>query len=142
MHGFFIIINHSWRSLSQNLKISINKYLSWLVTFLSVNFSFVVFRAKNLDIAEHIYKGMLGLVQNNPFFSFQKIIPLIIICLLLVIIFQIKILNDIKIKDIRIKKKLNFYIYTVIGLSFLCLLKLKTHKHLYIFNFSMNFKKF
>ena len=72
MHGFFIIINHSWRSLSQNLKISINKYLSWLVTFLSVNFSFVVFRAKNLDIAEHIYKGMLGLVQNNPFFFFSK----------------------------------------------------------------------
>ena len=31
-----------------------------------------------------------------------------------------------KIKDISIKKKLNFYIYTVIGLSFLCLLKLKT----------------
>ncbi len=129
MHGFFIIINHSWRSLSQNLKISINKYLSWLVTFLSVNFSFVVFRAKNLDIAEHIYKGMLGLVQNNPFFSFQKIIPLIIICLLLVIIFPntIKFWEMIsKIKDIRIKKKLNFYIYTVIGLSFLCLLKLKT----------------
>ena len=70
MHGFFIVFNHLYRRLfskgmqaskSSKNKSLINKYLSWLITFLAVNAAFVVFRAHSINDAIEIFKGMLGL---------------------------------------------------------------------------------
>ena len=69
MHGLFLVLNHIWRKIKIWKKIS-NKnnsfytpynILSWILTFISVNISFAIFRADNLDIALVIYKGLLGI---------------------------------------------------------------------------------
>ena len=67
MHGLFLIINHLWRQLLPNTKkLSLIKTsLNWLITFLCVNASFVMFRSENISIAGEIYKGMLGLNGLN-----------------------------------------------------------------------------
>ena len=63
MHGLFLIINHLWRRLrpSQKKLNPIKTSLNWLITFLSVNASFVMIRSENISIAGEIYKGMLGI---------------------------------------------------------------------------------
>ena len=67
MHGLFLIINHLWRRLkpSQKKLNPIKTSLNWLITFLSVNASFVMFRSENISIAGEIYKGMLGINGLN-----------------------------------------------------------------------------
>ena len=41
--------------------LTFKKSLSWMLTFLAVNFAFVVFRSDSLSDALNIYQGMLGL---------------------------------------------------------------------------------
>lgn len=70
MHGLYIVINHLWRKVfplpsqknkkNQSYK-SIKLVAAWLLTFLAVNISFVMFRADSISSAILIYKGMLGL---------------------------------------------------------------------------------
>ena len=66
MHGVLMVINHLWRKRTFWIK---NKKsapsvllttLSWSITFLSVNATFVMFRAHGVTNAIQIYKGMLG----------------------------------------------------------------------------------
>ncbi len=64
MHGMFLCINH----MSRYIKIVINKNVSWLITFLSVSISWVVFRAENVGNAWEIISSMFGL-RN---FSFES----------------------------------------------------------------------
>ena len=64
MHGIFLCINH----MSRYIKIVINKNVSWLITFLSVSISWVVFRAENIGNAWEIISSMFGL-RN---FSFES----------------------------------------------------------------------
>ena len=57
MHGLLIIINHIWRN--SNL-FHLKPIFSWVITFISVNFSFVIFRSENIPIAKKIITTMLG----------------------------------------------------------------------------------
>jgi len=55
LHGLALVINHIWR---KKLKIKMNKFLAWVITFNFINFSLVFFRANNLDDAIKLLKGM------------------------------------------------------------------------------------
>ena len=67
LHGFYLIINHLWRSLgvavpdgSRYLSM-IGTGLSRLLTLLCIIVAWVYFRAENLDVAHEILTGMAGL---------------------------------------------------------------------------------
>lgn len=70
MHGLYIVINHLWRKMypianKKAMKKSayrvVKKISGWLLTFLAVNFSFVMFRSASISAAFVIYKSMLGI---------------------------------------------------------------------------------
>ena len=54
LHGLMLIINNLWRKL----KITLPKFLSWLITFMSVVICWVIFRAENLSGALKIIRTM------------------------------------------------------------------------------------
>jgi alginate O-acetyltransferase complex protein AlgI len=57
LHGSYLCINHRWRKLN----ISMPKFLGWMLTFLSVVVSWVLFRAITFGDAAAILKAMLGM---------------------------------------------------------------------------------
>lgn len=57
MHGLALVINHTWR----RRRLRIPRSLAVLITFLFVNASMVVFRAKSLADAWRVLRGMAGL---------------------------------------------------------------------------------
>lgn len=57
MHAAALVANHVWKS---KLKLKMNRAVAWLVTFNFVNASFVFFRAKDIERALQVLKGMLG----------------------------------------------------------------------------------
>lgn len=57
MHGAGLVVNHVWK----RKKLRMPKSLAWLLTFLFVNLSFVIFRSSSIEKALDMLKGMLGL---------------------------------------------------------------------------------
>lgn len=57
LHGVSIVIHRIYKDLGYKM----NKFLSWLLTFLFVNFAWVFFRAKKFSDAINVVKGMFGL---------------------------------------------------------------------------------
>jgi len=55
-HGGALVLNHLWK----RRKLHMPRALGWLLTFQFVNFSFVLFRARNLGDALRVLKGMVG----------------------------------------------------------------------------------
>ena len=69
IHGLAIIANHCWRKS----KFKMPNLLGWFITFNFVNFSMVIFRAKEWSDAVKVFKGMLGfngVVLPEMFLSF------------------------------------------------------------------------
>ena len=61
-HGALLVINHGWRALRGVPKSGTWRTgVSWAITFLSVCFTWVLFRADSFASALTIYRGMLGL---------------------------------------------------------------------------------
>ncbi|MDC0054357.1 hypothetical protein OAJ09_00345 [Candidatus Pelagibacter sp.] len=56
-HGFGLIINHLWRATN----IKINNILSWLILFLFINISFLIFYSPDFDTFKNILTGLIGL---------------------------------------------------------------------------------
>lgn len=67
VHGFYLTLNHAWRSLARKLWHDRSRYerfmgpIGWVVTFASVAASMVIFRATSLKSAGDLLQGMLGL---------------------------------------------------------------------------------
>jgi len=57
LHGAYLCINHWWRKQRHPLP----KLLAWMITFVAVVFSWVLFRAQTLPDAIEIGKAMVGL---------------------------------------------------------------------------------
>jgi hypothetical protein len=57
LHGAALVVNHLWR----RKKLKIPWFFAWLTTFLFINFSFVIFRARTLPDAVKVLKAMIGL---------------------------------------------------------------------------------
>jgi alginate O-acetyltransferase complex protein AlgI len=56
LHALAIIIHRIWVSIG----ITLNKYLSWFLTFNFINLSWIFFRAENWNDAIKVLKGMMG----------------------------------------------------------------------------------
>ncbi len=67
MHGIFLVINHAWHGLRRLLGSEPGslgfpgRSVAWLVTFLSVVVSWVMFRAESFESATNILQGMAGM---------------------------------------------------------------------------------
>ena len=75
MHGIAIIIQHIW----EKFQIKIPTLLAWFMTFMFINFSWIFFRAHNLDDAFKVLKGMLGfngILLPNAIFTQLKFLGL------------------------------------------------------------------
>ncbi len=56
LHGLALVINHNWKKKKKKLP----HWVAWLLTFNFINISFVIFRAKHIEDAWKVLKGMLG----------------------------------------------------------------------------------
>jgi alginate O-acetyltransferase complex protein AlgI len=57
LHGVYLSINHWWRKLG----IALPKFLSWIITFIAVVFSWVLFRSQNFSDAMQLLQAMVGM---------------------------------------------------------------------------------
>ena len=64
LHGIYLIINHAWLTLSKNLgfqsDLQLWKLAARSITFFAVCFSWVFFRATDLNTAHQIFSGLTG----------------------------------------------------------------------------------
>jgi D-alanyl-lipoteichoic acid acyltransferase DltB (MBOAT superfamily) len=66
LHGLYLVINNSWRSVRRSLGYDTDRSTWWgrrlsqAVTFTSVVFAWVLFRAESFKGAQTIFNGMLG----------------------------------------------------------------------------------
>ena len=67
LHGFFMVINHGWRTLRKKIGHNLEQSTFWgrcsarLITFLAVVVAWVFFRAESFESAINILTGMIGL---------------------------------------------------------------------------------
>jgi D-alanyl-lipoteichoic acid acyltransferase DltB (MBOAT superfamily) len=57
LHGLGLVINHNWKKRKKKLP----QILAWFLTFNFINVSMIFFRAKNIENAIKILRGMCGL---------------------------------------------------------------------------------
>jgi alginate O-acetyltransferase complex protein AlgI len=57
LHGLASIVNRLWSRAGLRM----NKVLAWFITFQFVNAAWVFFRAPSFEVAQNVFKGMLGL---------------------------------------------------------------------------------
>ena len=64
LHGIYLIINHAWLSLTKKVEFQLDsqtcKITARSITFIAVCFSWVFFRAADLNTAHQIFNGLLG----------------------------------------------------------------------------------
>ena len=66
LHGVYLMVNHAWRALKQQLGLDLlpptrwGRTLSCLLTFIAVVAGWVIFRAPNMETAFAILRGMAG----------------------------------------------------------------------------------
>lgn len=74
LHGLALVVHRFWKQLGFVMP----TLIAWLVTFNFINFSWVFFRAKEMDDAVKVIKGMLGLEgvvlpgSTSAYFSFLE----------------------------------------------------------------------
>ena len=62
LHGFYLIINHGWRVIFKGEnKTKIGTFSAWVITFIALVVSWVLFRAQSIEGASTIFKSMFGL---------------------------------------------------------------------------------
>jgi alginate O-acetyltransferase complex protein AlgI len=57
LHGLAIVVHRWWKTFG----ITLPQFLAWFLTFNFVNFAWIFFRAKDVNDAIYVIKGMLGL---------------------------------------------------------------------------------
>lgn len=102
-HGFGIAINYFWKKYFNKLPI----FLSWLLTFNFVNFTFVIFRSQNLEQLVSIFKKLFNLNNYSLDFLYHSSQKDFMFLIFLILIFFItfKFENSEKIVQ---KKKINY----------------------------------
>jgi D-alanyl-lipoteichoic acid acyltransferase DltB (MBOAT superfamily) len=76
LHGFYLSINHLWRKLRGEASGSIEKGLSWVITFFSVVIAWVFFRARTLAGAWQMLGSLFGLEGGSSGYSPPEILRL------------------------------------------------------------------
>jgi alginate O-acetyltransferase complex protein AlgI len=88
LHGVGIVINHIFKKIKI---IKLHNVLSWLITILYVNFTFIFFRCENLDSAYTIIKTMFGFNGfdlNTNFFENYYLISIYLLSILIIFFFK------------------------------------------------------
>jgi alginate O-acetyltransferase complex protein AlgI len=67
LHGLYLCLSHGWAKLSERVGFKTPRVIGWLVTFVSVAFAWVFFRATTLERALDIVRGMIGLNGTEDF---------------------------------------------------------------------------
>ena len=157
LHGIALVIHRVWNHLGLRM----NRKIAWILTFLFVNFAWVLFRADSFANALIVYKGMFGLtgisstriiysfhynvaIKNMlslPFFNPHGL-EIGFYSLLFVLLIVVKYLpNSIQIMDNVIKNNDNFTLYkasifaaVLFGISLIMKTSLGESEFLY-FNF-------
>ncbi|WP_024954321.1 MBOAT family O-acyltransferase [Sulfurospirillum arcachonense] len=78
LHGIALVIHRLWK----NFGFTMNKYLSWFITFNFVNIAWVFFRANGLSDAIKVLNGMVGkngIDMINPIWILAIILGFIIV---------------------------------------------------------------
>ncbi|WP_206360057.1 MBOAT family O-acyltransferase [Vibrio barjaei] len=57
LHGGALVVHRTWKRYGGNL----NSYLAWTITFFFVSFTWIFFRAENIDIALNVINGMFDI---------------------------------------------------------------------------------
>ena len=128
LHGICILVHRIWKNSGRKM----NKFIGWLITMNLVNIFWVFFRAKDLESAMKVIKGMfdifslknvaLVLKDSRSFFEIVTEMTnglgnfenMIIIPLAFIILFFFK--NSLE-RYKKFKNNLNFYIETIIYFS-------------------------
>ncbi len=76
MHGLGLIINHTFKRI---FDLKINRFFSQIITFVYVNFTFIFFRAEDVEQASFIIKKMLNFrsIDKLNFFSIDLTVAVI-----------------------------------------------------------------
>ncbi len=81
LHGVYLIINHAWHALVKKFSLVpisyISSFISSAITFLSVVFAWVLFRAVNKKGVINMYKAMLGLNGFSVSSSLKGHVPIL-----------------------------------------------------------------
>ncbi|BCX78763.1 MBOAT family protein [Campylobacter sp. 19-13652] len=112
--------------------IKIPKIISWLITFLFINTTWVFFRAKDFATATHIIKTMFGINANIGNFLDKKYEIISIIICFIICIFM-KNSNELT-QNSSFRYKAAFFIATLIVITYISSLSAKLSPFLY-FNF-------
>lgn len=73
LHGLFYLVNLEWQNFHKKYipniitKNILSKLLAWILTFIAVNLSFIMFRSENIQQAINIYKSLIftnGIVES------------------------------------------------------------------------------
>ena len=74
LHGLYLVINHGWWTLKKAYNLPhIAAPIAWGITFTSVVFAWVMFRANSLDQALIIWSGMVDFTSISAAFSQQTV---------------------------------------------------------------------
>jgi alginate O-acetyltransferase complex protein AlgI len=116
-HGFGLFVNHIFRKLGYRL----NSFFSWIITFIFINLSFVIFRAKDLTTAKNMFQGMFFInsdysLINSELLAFSD--PSGILRYLLVFIISLCYFIFMK-KSIKLHENFKFSIIQFIFLIFI-----------------------
>lgn len=116
-HGFGLVAHRLWKNY---VKLSLNNFLAWLLTFIFVNIGWVFFRAKDFAEAFNVLKAMFGFGEIilparlekylnflgdygfsfSRFFESKENVTIFILCALVFIIFAISQYNSWRLKDL------------------------------------------
>jgi len=73
LHGFYLIVNHGWRTLFNNRKNTrLGSFCAWAITFLMVVISWVPFRAESIFGANNLLQAMAGVNGISLPISFES----------------------------------------------------------------------
>ena len=139
IHAVLMIIYHLWRNRNFLKNIDDNIYIKniyWLLTFMSVIFSFVIFKSENVSTGILIYNGMFGNNGIDFIMPNMKIVIILIISIFLVLktkstyvivnsYFDKKKLRQLNYRN-KIDNEISFYSILAGILLFICLLQLST----------------
>jgi hypothetical protein len=79
-HGLLLTLNHLWSPLIKSSRykkyaeVRVYKLFSWMITFLSVNLLWVLFRANDLQSACLIYRGLFGFGDKTIGSNYEPIL--------------------------------------------------------------------
>lgn len=126
MHGIALIVHRIWNYYG----LVLNKYISWFITFLFVNFAWIIFRATDFDTIHKfcdafllkngffLRKEFLIGVRDSSIFTSKSLLILFFLFMIFVVLFS---KNSSYLVEKAESKKIYIFSIIIFILSFLCI---------------------